>query len=247
MRHRLSRGRNSLTHEPMIGAGSPWRRTQASPVVGKGASPGAAAVGIVNSSPKRNGHIGNDTPDISRPIRRIRINPIAREWAGGGQWFSSSKLGGPCCCRGRHHANYTRTTQALPGGSRSEPVTAGWPGEEMPAPAVIQGGSRLYRLSLYRPVTPEVAGSSPVAPAINILQISRFCCPAGRKRPPAFFRSCAHRVQARKVLSPGVFVSARRRGRFPIPHQIDRRTPVLVDSLTLRLWLPETRSSCQSP
>jgi hypothetical protein len=34
----------------------------------------------------------------------------------------------------------------------------------MPALAVIPGHSRLYRLSLYRPVTPEVAGSSPVAP-----------------------------------------------------------------------------------
>jgi hypothetical protein len=29
---------------------------------------------------------------------------------------------------------------------------------------VIQGGSRSCRLSLYRPVTPEVAGSGPVAP-----------------------------------------------------------------------------------
>jgi hypothetical protein len=29
---------------------------------------------------------------------------------------------------------------------------------------VVQGGSRSWRLSLYRPVTPEVAGSSPVAP-----------------------------------------------------------------------------------
>src|SRR6266550_2149495 len=34
----------------------------------------------------------------------------------------------------------------------------------MPALAVIPGHSRLHRLSAYRPVTPEVAGSSPVAP-----------------------------------------------------------------------------------
>jgi hypothetical protein len=36
-----------------------------------------------------------------------------------------------------------------------------------------------------RPVTPEVAGSSPVAPVENILQIGLFCCLAWRRRPPA--------------------------------------------------------------
>jgi hypothetical protein len=40
-----------------------------------------------------------------------------------------------------------------------------------------------------RPVTPEVAGSSPVAPATNTLLISGFCCLVGRERPPAFFAS----------------------------------------------------------
>jgi hypothetical protein len=33
------------------------------------------------------------------------------------------------------------------------------------------------------PVTPEVAGSSPVAP-VKLLQIGSFCCPRRRKRPP---------------------------------------------------------------
>jgi hypothetical protein len=37
-----------------------------------------------------------------------------------------------------------------------------------------------------RPVTPEVAGSSPVAPA-KVLQIGTFCCRLGPKRPPASF------------------------------------------------------------
>jgi DNA-binding transcriptional ArsR family regulator len=37
-----------------------------------------------------------------------------------------------------------------------------------------------------RPVTPEVAGSSPVAP-VNFLQIAIFCCRAWRKRPPVSF------------------------------------------------------------
>jgi hypothetical protein len=36
-----------------------------------------------------------------------------------------------------------------------------------------------------RPVTPEVAGSSPVAPAETSLQIGIFCCQVGRERPPA--------------------------------------------------------------
>jgi hypothetical protein len=43
------------------------------------------------------------------------------------------------------------------------------------------------RASFYpiRPVTPEVAGSSPVAP-VKSLQIGIFCRLSGRKRPPAF-------------------------------------------------------------
>jgi hypothetical protein len=41
------------------------------------------------------------------------------------------------------------------------------------------------------PVTPEVAGSSLVAPAENILQLGIFCCLTGRERPPA---SCASRA-----------------------------------------------------
>jgi hypothetical protein len=36
-----------------------------------------------------------------------------------------------------------------------------------------------------RPVTLEVAGSSPVAPAKNVLQMGMFCCQDRRERPPA--------------------------------------------------------------
>jgi hypothetical protein len=43
-----------------------------------------------------------------------------------------------------------------------------------------------------RPVTPEVAGSSPVAPVENTLQLGRFCCRFWRHRPPVFHRSRAH-------------------------------------------------------
>ncbi len=43
----------------------------------------------------------------------------------------------------------------------------------------------VFRVAPCRPVTPEVAGSSPVAPVENILQIGIFCCPSRRNRPPA--------------------------------------------------------------
>ena len=55
-----------------------------------------------------------------------------------------------------------RLCPAVAGRSRSQPGRAGTKCLLQP---VIQGGSRLCRLSSYRPVTPEVAGSSPVAPA----------------------------------------------------------------------------------
>jgi hypothetical protein len=42
-------------------------------------------------------------------------------------------------CLLRKHTHYTRTTQALPGGSRLQPVTAGSVGEEMPALAGKSG------------------------------------------------------------------------------------------------------------
>jgi hypothetical protein len=38
----------------------------------------------------------------------------------------------------------------------------------------------LYRLTPYRPVTPEVAGSSPVAP-VKFLQKKILCCRTGRQ------------------------------------------------------------------
>jgi hypothetical protein len=45
---------------------------------------------------------------------------------------------------------------------------------------------RLDRKRRDRPVTPEVAGSSPVAPVVNSLQLGVFCCLVRRKRPPVF-------------------------------------------------------------
>jgi hypothetical protein len=52
--------------------------------------------------------------------------------------------------------------------------------------AGIPAHPRLDRKRQDRPVTPEVAGSSPVAPAENVLQIAMFCCQDRRERPPAF-------------------------------------------------------------
>jgi hypothetical protein len=88
------------------------------------------------------------------------------------------------CCLLRHQADYTRTTQALPvvaDRSRSQPVRDG---TKCLLQRVMPGRSRPCRSSPYRSVTPEVAGSSPVAP-VKYLQSGIFCCLARRKRPPA--------------------------------------------------------------
>ncbi len=62
--------------------------------------------------------------------------------------------------------------------------------------ARTQKAARIERLRVHRrqssvrpkrPVTPEVAGSSPVAPAEHILQTDIFCCLVRRIRPPAAF------------------------------------------------------------
>jgi hypothetical protein len=50
--------------------------------------------------------------------------------------------------------------------------------------AGIPAYSRSARKRRDRPVTPEVAGSSPVAPVENILEIRIFCCLPESKRPP---------------------------------------------------------------
>jgi hypothetical protein len=52
--------------------------------------------------------------------------------------------------------------------------------------------------ALARPVTPEVAGSSPVAP-VKYLQIAMFCCRSRRKRPSASF----HPAHIPPETSPG--------------------------------------------
>jgi len=65
---------------------------------------------------------------------------------------------------------------------------------------------------------PEVAGSSPVAPVENILQIKVLCCRSWRRRPPVSNRPPARipvaksiREARRKLLETSVFCHRPRR------------------------------------
>ncbi len=58
-----------------------------------------------------------------------------------------------------------RPCRVVAGRSRSRPVRSSTKSLLQP---VIPGGGRRWRLSPYRPVTPEVAGSSPVAPVLDV-------------------------------------------------------------------------------
>jgi hypothetical protein len=84
--------------------------------------------------------------------------------------------------------------------------------------AGIPAYPRSARMRQDRPVTPEVAGSSPVAPVENILQIGCFCCQFRRRRQPASFgppplmphaKSIASR--RKKRLQRGIFCRGLRR------------------------------------
>jgi hypothetical protein len=76
-----------------------------------------------------------------------------------------------------------RRSPEAPAGARRTPQGDGW--KALLAP-VIPADPRPDRRDQDRPVTPEVAGSSPVAP-VKDLQICIFCCRCGCKRPPASF------------------------------------------------------------
>src|SRR6266536_4716389 len=65
-----------------------------------------------------------------------------------------------------------------------------------------------------RPVTPEVAGSSPVAPAENILQIHIFCCLHRRKRPPVSPHPALIPHETENSGFAGIFFSADDHGRL---------------------------------
>jgi len=120
---------------------------------------------------------------------------------------------------------------------RHPPIPAGQEHKALLAPQ-IPAQSRLARNYQDRPVTPEVAGSSPVAPVENILQIGIFRCLSWRRRPPAsrrppalipHGRSAASRTP--KVLQTGIFcagLGARRATRSSvIPRRSRSRITVL--------------------
>src|SRR4051812_36514342 len=69
-----------------------------------------------------------------------------------------------------------RRSPEAPAGSRRTPQDDGW--KALLAP-VIPADPRPDRHDQDRPVTPEVAGSSPVAPVENILQIASFVADFG--------------------------------------------------------------------
>jgi hypothetical protein len=88
--------------------------------------------------------------------------------------------------------------QEVNGTSRTAPRIPARLESESPLTAEIPAYPRPPRKRHDRPVTPEVAGSSPVAPVENVLEMGIFCCLSGRKRPPAFqpvTRSSRTRIQ----------------------------------------------------
>jgi hypothetical protein len=100
---------------------------------------------------------------------------------------------------GNHSTTHVlhRSCRVVAGRSRSLPVSLG---EKMPAPAVIPGRSRLHQWSSYRPVTPEVAGSSPVPPAK--VPANRHVVLSGQTpdsgRPHRLFRTKARNTRKRR-------------------------------------------------
>src|SRR6266545_3505633 len=104
---------------------------------------------------------------------------------------------------------------------------------------------------LLTPVTPEVAGSSPVAPVENILQIGIFGCLFWRNRPPAFqpvTPSSRTRIRdAVRSCKALQFAMFRGRGRGQSLPVIPRRSRTRMPSSTAeRRWLscPTVAFSC---
>jgi hypothetical protein len=136
------------------------------------------------------------------------------------------------------------------GSSRERAPIPATPGSESLLTAEIPAYPRSTRKRHDRPVTPEVAGSSPVAPVENILQMGIFCCRFWRNRPPAFqpvTRSSRTRipdaVRSRKALQIAMFCrrtrgQSRRSSRADTasewPVRPQRRPPRSLD-LTVRV------------
>ncbi len=99
------------------------------------------------------------------------------------------------------------TSPEAPGQARQSPQRHGWKALLTPGiPAYHRSGRKRQD----RPVTPEVVGSSPVAP-VKYLQSGIFCCRSWRKRPPVSFHP-AYIPHANGLESPQ---EAGQRRKFP--------------------------------
>jgi hypothetical protein len=123
--------------------------------------------------------------------RALRVRVVSGAWRGRlsmgrtTQGRTSSR-GYPLSCPLRQRAHPAHIPQEAPGDPRRHPrIPAMLAAESLLSPG-IPAYPRSARKRHDRPVTPEVAGSSPVAPVENTLQIGIFCCPSWRNRPPAF-------------------------------------------------------------
>jgi hypothetical protein len=96
-----------------------------------------------------------------------------------------------------HQPDYTRTTQALPGGNRSQPVTAGSPAEEMPA---LAGNSRSEPVVAVGPVPVCHAGGRGFESRCS-------------RKTPCKLACCVVRRDARSAPNTHCFSKRRRDGR----------------------------------
>jgi hypothetical protein len=90
---------------------------------------------------------------------------------------------------------------------------------------VSRGVRRRALRCLTRPVTPEVAGSSPVAPAENILQIGIFRCRSGAIDRRFLRNSRTDPAGLEKCLFAGTFAASSRNARLPSRTTLTRTAP----------------------
>src|SRR5919108_770278 len=138
------------------------------------------------------------------------------------------------------HTSRGRSAGA-PAGSRQSPQGRGPNALLSPG---IPADSRLVRNYQDRPVTPEVAGSSPVAP-VKYLQNGISCCRLGRRRPPAV---CIPRRSGTELpVLQRLFVPARRD--FWLPSRADpaRTSRCCVDAAEAYWVEAVTRAAASAP
>jgi hypothetical protein len=134
----------------------------------------------------RSAEKGRHSPSqLERPVAQV----VPREGRGRSASHPPNRL------QGSQQTHPVDIPQEVVGSSRRSPAIPANHRDRTPAHGVIPVYPRPARNYQDRPVTPEVAGSSPVAP-VKSLQIGIFFCPLWRNRPPAFDRSRAHPARA---------------------------------------------------